>query len=288
MRRYDVASGEVTGEEYEGFRVFLAESCGIVLGEHKQYLLTTRLRPVLEEFGLASLRDLLEHLRHGVGLGLRERVVDAMTTNETYWFRDGYPFDILATTVLPELERRRCTMPRIWSAACSSGQETYSISIVVQDYLRARPHAFPGDVQVVGTDISPTMLKKARAGVYYESELLRGLPAELRERHFHRHPGGWEVTPQVRARVRFLDLNLLKSYALLGRFDVIFCRNVLIYFSSESRRDILDRMAKVLNPGGCLMLGASESLSGHSSKFQMARVGGGILYRLHESPHPRR
>ncbi len=275
-------------EDYRGFQAFLAESCGIVLGEQKQYLLSTRLRPVLEEYGYASLRELLEHLRKGVGLGLRERVVDAMTTNETYWFRDGHPFELLATAVLPELERRRCPMPRIWSAACSSGQEPYSISIVVEDYLRARPHAFPGGVQVVGTDISPTMLKKARAGLYYEAEIQRGLPAPARERYFRRQRDCWEVAPEIRARVRFLDLNLLKPYALLGRFDMIFCRNVLIYFSSESRRDILGRMARILNPGGYLVLGASESLSGHTDEFQMVRAGGGILYRLRESFAPRR
>lgn len=276
--------GGLTAEEYDGFRAFLAQSCGIVLGEHKQYLLITRLRPVLEEFGIGSLGELLERLRKGVGLGLRERVVDAMTTNETYWFRDSYPFEILASTVLPELERRRCRMPRIWSAACSSGQEPYSISIVVQDYLRLRPQAFADDVQVVGTDISPTMLIKARNGIYYDSEIQRGLPAEARERYFRRHAHGWEVGPEVRSRVRFLDLNLLKPYALLGRFDLIFCRNVLIYFSTELRRDILSRMAKLLNPGGYLLLGASESLSGQAGEFQMVRSGGGILYRLRDTP----
>lgn len=284
----NVTGTGITEDVYEGFRKFLEESCGIALGDQKHYLLTTRLRPLLEEFRLASLGELLEHLRKGLGLGLRERVVDAMTTNETYWFRDGHPFEILANVILPELEKRPSVMPRLWSAACSSGQEPYSISIVIQEYLRAHPGAFPAGLQVVGTDISPTMLKKARSGVYHETELSRGLPPGQRDRYFKHRGFGWEVNPEIRSRVRFMDLNLLKPYTLMGSFDVIFCRNVLIYFSAQSRRDILERMIRVLNPGGYVVLGASESLADHSSSFHMVRTGGGIVYRLKEPLRPLR
>ncbi|OYV77246.1 MAG: chemotaxis protein [Chromatiales bacterium 21-64-14] len=284
----DLNDTGLTETEYEDFRAFLEESCGIALGDQKQYLLTTRLRPLLEEFRYGSVGELLGHLRKGLGLGLRERVVDAMTTNETYWFRDGHPYEILANTILPELDKRPGVMPRLWSAACSSGQEPYSISIVIQEYLRARPGAFPSGVQVVGTDISPTMLKKARSGLYHESDLARGLPAEQRDRYFKRRGFGSEINPEIRARVRFMDLNLLKPYTLMGNFDVIFCRNVLIYFSAQSRRDILERMIRVLNPGGYMVMGASESLANHASSFQMVRVGGGIVYRLKDPSRPLR
>ena len=266
-------------EDYREFQVFLERSCGIVLGDNKHYLVTSRLSRLLDEFRLPSLGDLVRGLRSDVGSRLRERVVEAMTTNETLWFRDGFPFEILKQLILVEFSQRATGPIRIWSAACSSGQEPYSISMSVQEYLANRPGGLRGEVQITGTDISPAMLAEARAARYDAAAMARGLSPERRQRFFVPHGDQWEVRPEIRARVAFRDINLLQSYALLGRFDVIFCRNVLIYFSPQSKQDILTRMAQALNPGGYLFLGASESVASHSAAFEMIRASAGLVYR---------
>lgn len=269
----------ISAEDYREFQAFLERSCGIVLGENKHYLVTSRLSRLLDEFQLPSLGDLVRGLRGETGSRLRERVVEAMTTNETFWFRDGFPFEILKQLILPELAQRGAAPIRIWSAACSSGQEPYSISMSVQEYLANRPGGLRGEVQITGTDISPAMLAEARAAHYDEAAMARGLSPERRQRFFIQHGDRWEVRPEIRARTAFRDINLLQSYTLLGRFDVIFCRNVLIYFSAQSKQDILTRMAQALSPGGYLFLGASESVSSHTAAFEMIRANAGLVYR---------
>lgn len=267
-------------QEYEKFRQFLEQACGIVLGDNKHYLVTSRLNRLTEEFSFDSLGSMLKALNEGRNKALQERVVDAMTTNETSWFRDTYPFEMLRKSILPELARHNQPL-RIWSAASSTGQEAYSISITVSEFQLANPGALKGRVEIVGTDISPSVVRDAREGKYDELSMARGLSAERRQKYFiDQGDGGWLVRPEIRARTRFTELNLLKSYALLGRFDIIFCRNVLIYFSSELKQDILERMARVLNPGGYLFLGGSESPSGYSQEFEMCRLPEGVVYRL--------
>ncbi|MEJ2344671.1 MAG: protein-glutamate O-methyltransferase CheR [Gammaproteobacteria bacterium] len=275
-----VSSHPITAEEYGDFREFLEKACGIVLGDNKQYLVSSRLNRILAEYELESLGQLVRVLRDHRSSALRERIIEAMTTNETSWFRDNHPFQTLRDTVFPQLAKMRQGTVRIWSAACSSGQEPYSISMVVHEYQMANPGALTGEVQIVATDISPAMLRDARAGRYDALAMARGLSPERKERYFRPHGDTWEVISPIRARVQFRELNLLQSYALLGRFDVIFCRNVLIYFSSKSKRDIVVRMAKALKPGGYLFLGGSESISGLSDAFEMVRSPGGVVYRL--------
>ena len=269
--------------EYEEFRQFLEDACGILLGENKHYLVQSRLGKVVSDSGVVSLGDLVGQLRRErAGGALRERVIEAMTTNETFWFRDSHPFSILSAQVLPDYIKRKQRALRLWSAACSTGQEPYSISISIQEFLARNPGAF-SDVQIIATDISPAVLEEAKSGYYDAMAVTRGLPVEIKSRYFQRDTKHWEerwqVRDDVRRRVRFTRANLLSSYSVLGRFDIIFCRNVLIYFSAESKIDILRRMADCLNPGGYLFLGASEAITQYSDAFDMVRCNPGVVYR---------
>ena len=274
---------QITSNEYEDFRRFLEDACGILLGDNKHYLVQSRLNKMVVDDGVSSLGDLVGRLRRErSGGALREQVIEAMTTNETFWFRDNHPFKILTEEVLPEFSKRKVRTPKIWSAACSTGQEPYSISIIVQEYLRQNLGAL-NDVQVTATDISPAVIENAKKGYYDVLAVARGLPVDIKNRYFVRDSAHWEerwqVSNEIRRRVRFTHGNLLASYASLGRFDAIFCRNVLIYFSSESKIDIIKRMADCLNPGGYLFLGASEAISQYSDAFEMLRCNPGVVYR---------
>lgn len=264
--------------DYEDFRRFLEQSSGLVLGENKHYLVTSRLSRLMEEFSANSVGELLKNLKAGSRVGLRERVIEAMTTNETYWFRDTFPFEILNKTIFPELSKKSVNPVRIWSAACSSGQEAYSISMSVAEFLQSKPGALR-DVQIVGTDISIRVINEARAASYDILTMGRGLSEARRQRYFTEGNGQWTLRPEIRNRASFREFNLLDSYSLLGRFDVIFCRNVLIYFSPDLKREILSKMAQALNPHGYLFLGASESMTNYSDAFEMVRCNPGVVYR---------
>ncbi|MDX1250721.1 MAG: protein-glutamate O-methyltransferase CheR [Gammaproteobacteria bacterium] len=273
----------ISAQEYHAFREFLESVCGIALGENKHYLVSSRLNRLMGESGIRSIGDLVEQLKRNSRPGLRERVVDAMTTNETLWFRDNAPFDILKHHILPDLSGKRMRPVRIWSAACSSGQEPYSISMMVQEYLGSKPGGLAAGVQIIATDISPTMIKEAKAGLYDSMALARGLSDERRKRFFTQKGAQWEAKDEIRKRITFSELNLIKKdYHGMGKFDVIFCRNVLIYFSGDVKRNIIANFSKVMEPGGYLFLGASESISGYSDVFEMVRCHGGIVYRLIE------
>lgn len=270
----------LSNHDYESFRTFLESACGIVLGENKHYLVVSRLSRLMADEGVETLADLVAHLKDDRKRQLRERIVEAMTTNETFWFRDTFPFDILKEVIFPDLATRRVRSPRIWSAACSSGQEPYSISMTIQEYQASHPGSLT-DAQILATDISPAILHDAKEASYDALALARGLSNERKQKYFSPlRDGYWQARPEVRNRVRFSQANLLQSYSLLGRFDVIFCRNVLIYFSSESKADILARMARALNPGGYLFLGSSESISQYSDEFEMVRCPRGSVYRV--------
>jgi chemotaxis protein methyltransferase CheR len=272
--------GEISRDDYRAFQGFLETASGIVLGDNKEYLVASRLSGLMRERGLDSLSGLLRILRSNADSVLRTAVIDAMTTNETFWFRDPPHFRLLTEIMLPATAARQRGPARIWSAACSSGQEPYSISMAVQEYEMRNPGRLPGGAEITATDISTRMLSQARRGEYCGMAVSRGLEAERRRQFFVPRGDCLEVRPDIRRRIRFRELNLAGSYSLLGRFDVIFCRNVLIYFSSDLKADILDRMAQVLNSGGFLLLGSTESLSGHSDRFEMITGHGGIVYRL--------
>lgn len=274
-----VSSREIVPEHYQAFRAFLEQSCGIVLGDNKQYLVSSRLGHLMQREGIKDLGELVYRVQQHGGQRLRGMVIEAMTTNETQWFRDTYPFTILQDTLLPEFVKRGQQQLRIWSAACSSGQEAYSLSIALEEY-RARGARI--EAEIVGTDISPAMIAQAKEARYTASTINRGLSAERRDRYFQRNGEDWQVRPEIRRRAQFMVHNLLDSYASLGRFDIIFCRNVLIYFSADSRENILNRMIQQMRPGGYLIVGASESLARHANDLQMIRSHGGVIYRLRE------
>lgn len=271
----------IAANEYDTFRHYLEDACGIVLGENKHYLVTSRLKRVAEEFSFPSLSEMMSTLVKGNDTKLREIVIDAMTTNETMWFRDVYPFEILKKELLPELAKSKGPV-RIWSAASSTGQEAYSISMSVSEFQQSNPGKLSSKVEIVGTDISQTVVNQAKSGCYDELSVIRGLSPERRDKFFSKKDDNWQLQREVMMRARFTELNLLTNYTLLGQFDIIFCRNVLIYFSSEMKKDILERMAKILKPGGTLILGGSESPTGYTKAFGMVRYGDGVVYRLHE------
>lgn len=269
----------ITSQDYQAFRAFLEDASGILLGDNKQYLVTSRLTRLIAENDIESFSVLMQRLKKD--RTLRQRIMDAMTTNETSWFRDSYPFDILKEKLLPELAKRQPRQVRIWSAACSTGQEPYSLSMVTQEYLMSKPGSLSADaMQILGTDISPTVLESARSACYEGVAVSRGLSAERRARFFRESNSGWTINEDIKKRVTFREMNLMQSYAILGKFDIIYCRNVLIYFSTELKCDILARMAKCLNPGGYLVLGGSESISNYSEGFDLVRWRNGVIYQL--------
>ncbi|NLS11630.1 protein-glutamate O-methyltransferase [Vibrio sp. SM6] len=269
----------INDQEYREFSRFLETQCGIVLGESKQYLVRSRLSPLVTKFQLPSLSALLQDVVVGRNRELRIAAVDAMTTNETLWFRDSYPFTVLADKLLPELAAEKKPI-KIWSAASSSGQEPYSIAMTILEARMRRPGLMPS-VSITATDISNTMLEMCREGVYDHLALGRGLSPERRREFFEPvDEGRMRIKANVKQMVSFRSQNLMDSYALLGKFDVIFCRNVLIYFSPEMKANVLNQMANSLNPGGYLLLGASESLTGLTDRFEMVRCNPGIIYRL--------
>lgn len=267
-------------EHYEEFRSFLEKACGIVLGDNKQYLVSSRLAKLSSTHGFVDLAALTARLRQPGERQLREAVIDAMTTNETLWFRDTHPFTILRERLLPELQSRATGSVRIWSAACSSGQEPYSISMIVEEYRQANLGVLKLPVEVVATELSRSMLEAAKAGEYDRLSLARGLSADRLKRFFEPVADErYRLQLGVRQRVRFHSLNLLDSYLGLGKFDVVFCRNVLIYFAGERKADILRRIHASLRPGGYLVLGASEGLTDVGALFQMVQCNPGIIYR---------
>jgi chemotaxis protein methyltransferase CheR len=272
-------SNQLNINDYNKFKEYLEQSCGLMLGDNKHYLVSSRLTGLLEEFNTSSVGDLIQKIVSRPDAKLRERVIEAMTTNETFWFRDAFPFDILQNQLFPELENKVGGI-KIWSAACSSGQEAYSISMATEEYKAANPGKMRGDVRIVGTDISPQIVRAAQEACYDNLAMTRGLSPERKQKFFQQKGDCWEVNANIKARASFRGLNLLQSYSMLGKFDIVFCRNVLIYFSPENKRDILERIKQTLNPRGYLFLGASESLSNYSDDFEMIRCNPGVLYRL--------
>ena len=266
---------------YKQFSDFLEVQCGIVLGENKQYLVKSRLIPLMPQFSIQKLSDLIHQSMSYKNRELRTMVIDAMTTNETLWFRDRYPFELLTQKIFPEILDKKKNI-KIWSAASSSGQEAYSIAMTAIEHQKQK--ALLGmNVQIMGTDISNTMLEQCKAGIYDTLALSRGLSDERKRQFFDRvndGTGKMQIKPDVKKMTNFRSYNLLDSYSLLGKFDVIFCRNVLIYFSGDVKAKILKQFAGALTPGGYLILGASESISGLTDKFDMIRCNPGIIYKL--------
>jgi len=233
---------------------------GIVLGREKDYLIDTRLAPIARQFGHISIEKLIEAIRRGHPEA-EEAAVQAMTTNETLFFRDKQPFEHLSQTVFPGLlQRRPAAQPlRVWSAACSSGQEPYSIAMLADQLV---PRLGPQKLAIIATDLSKAMIARAKAGIYSQFEVQRGLPTRYLQTYFVQDGLTWKIDPKLGERIEFRTFNMLDEFAGLGRFDVIFCRNLLIYFDEARKRDILQRLCRALAPDGYLFLGAAETVIG--------------------------
>lgn len=277
-----MAVTNTTDREHQGYLRFcelLQQRSGIVLGDSKQYLVTSRLSQLMREQQLASLSDLVDRLQRMQPAGLMQQVIDAMTTNETMWFRDGYPFEVLRKDLFPN--HAGSAPMTIWCAACSSGQEPYSIAMTAEEY-RAEPKAkiFAG-IRIVATDISSQMLQTAREGIYDSLAVARGLSPERKKKFFDPLPDGrWQVKANLKSSIAYQPMNLLSMPYSIGPFDVIFCRNVLIYFSPQVKQQVLSALTARLKRGGVLFLGGSESLGELSERFEMIRCQPGIMYRL--------
>jgi len=270
----------ITPKGFKQFSSYLENSCGIVLAENKQYLVQCRLAKLMGEQSLSGLEQLVTKMTSAQGRGLTDQVVDAMTTNETLWFRDTHPYDVLKKRLFPELLASSTSNMKIWSAACATGQEPYSMSMVAQEYIEATNGLKGAKVSIVATDISSTALATAKKGEYELFALGRGLSKQRQDKCFTQvNEDTWKINDKIKAAVTFRAINLLESYSMIGNPDVIFCRNVLIYFSSELKKAILTKMHAQLKPGGYLVLGASESLPGLSDKFEMIHCHPGILYK---------
>ncbi|MDA9441742.1 chemotaxis protein CheR [Bradyrhizobium sp. CCBAU 51745] len=267
----------MTPADYDYLRKFLKERSGLDLSPDKQYLVESRLLPLARKAGLAGIPDLVLKIRNGDGR-LATDVVEAMTTNETFFFRDKIPFDHLRDSIVPGLIQARAARKslRIWSAASSTGQEPYSIAMC----LKEMGAALAGwRIEIVATDLSQEVLEKCKAGVYSQFEVQRGLPIQLLMKYFTQASDVWQLNADVRAMVQFRQLNLLQDFSHLGTFDVIFCRNVLIYFDQDTKAMIFERMAKGLEADGTLLLGAAESVVGITDAFRPVSDRRG-LYQL--------
>jgi chemotaxis protein methyltransferase CheR len=257
----------VTPTEYEYLRKLLRDQSGLDLSADKQYLIESRLLPLARKAGLGSIAELVQKLQ-GFGSGaLVTSVVEAMTTNETFFFRDKIPFDLFRDTIMPELLKARAARKslRIWCAAGSTGQEPYSLAMC----LKEMGAALTGwRVEILATDLSQEVLEKARSGLYSQFEVQRGLPIQLLVKYFKQSGETWQINPELRAMVQHRQFNLLSDFAQLGTFDVIFCRNVLIYFDQDTKAGIFNRLARQIEPDGFLVLGAAETVVGLTDAFR--------------------
>lgn len=257
----------MTPQDFDYLRQMLRERSGLVLSAEKQYLAESRLLPVARKHRLATLADLVGALKTTSPGQLAIEVIEAMTTNETFFFRDKIPFEHFRDTVIPALiathsSRRRI---RIWCTAAASGQEPYSLAMLLRE-MNAKLAGFR--IEILATDLSNEMLEKAKAGIYSQFEVQRGLPVQQLIKYFTQVGEAWQIAPEIRAMVSFRPLNLLHDFGHLGSFDLIFCRNVLIYFDQPTKIGVLDRLARVTEPDGFLVLGAAETVIGLTAAFK--------------------
>lgn len=268
-------------EEFQEFRDYLQKIAGIDLSPNKQYLVATRIRRILIEYKCSALSELTALIKSPAHRSARQKVIDVMTTNETFWFRDIYPFDYLKSKIFPELHKQHPkSRLRLWSAACSSGQEPYSLSMTTEEFIKSNFAAKNMNLEIVATDLSSEILDQAKQGVYDQLSISRGLSNQrLRDFFDPLKDDCWKAKSNINKRISFRPLNLQDSYVTLGKFDIVFCRNVLIYFSPELKKDILTRIHGALRPGGYLFLGSSESLAGASGLFEMVHCNPGVVYK---------
>lgn len=251
----------MTPLDYEYLRKLVQERSGLALGPDKQYLVESRLLPVARKIAVAGISGLVQKMKEPANESIIAEVVEAMATNESLFFRDKLPFDHFRDTILPSLlaARARQRRIRIWCAAASSGQEPYSLAMCLKE-MGSRLAGWR--MEILATDFSLDVLEKAKAGIYSQFEVQRGLPIQILVKYFSQIGDMWQIAPAIRAMVQYRPFNLLNDCARLGRFDVVFCRNVLIYFDQKTKIEVLDRLARVIEPDGYLVLGAAETVVG--------------------------
>jgi chemotaxis protein methyltransferase CheR len=276
---------QIKPDEIKRLSSYIYQVSGISIDASKAYLLETRLGKLLEEENCSNFSELYRRIQSDSRCLLEKKVINAITTKETFFFRDTSPFELLKYKIMPELIDKRSKnaslvgMPplRIWSSACSTGQEIYSIAMVIKELLGGN-----GDqhVKLMGTDLSDAAIAQASNGIYNQFEIERGLPREKRQRYFTPTGGKWKIKDEIRAMTTFKHINLMKPFIGLGKFDIIFCRNVAIYFTPEDRKKLYDKIADVLSPDGYLIIGSTESLTGVCPRFVPKRHLRSIYYQL--------
>jgi chemotaxis protein methyltransferase CheR len=269
----------MTPAEFDYLREMLKQRSGLVLAEEKRYLLESRLMPVAREQGMTTLSELVTALKKPDGESLCTQVTQAMTINESFFYRDKTPFENFRNIMIPAMlatPRAASRKLRIWCAAASTGQEPYSLAIEIKE-MAAQLSGW--NIEIIATDLSEEVLEKARSGLYSQFEVQRGLPIQLMVKYFQQTGSLWQIDSAIRSMVTYKHFNLLDDYTQLGTFDIIFCRNVLIYFDPPTKGDMLGRMAKRMRPDGYLVLGAAETVIGISDDFKPATDARG-LYAL--------
>ena len=276
---------KVATDDIQAISKYILDISGIDLNEGKAYLIETRLGGLIKEYECSSYRDLCSKAKTDSNKSIENKIIDAISTNETLFFRDSGPFEVLQHKILPDLIDRRTEkssglLPipiRIWSTACSTGQEVYSIAIVLKELL---PDLNKYNIKLLGTDISDSAIKQASYGTYNKFEIERGLSKEKLQKYFIPNGGNWKISDELRAMVSFTKRNILESFMGLGKLDIIFCRNVAIYFDLEERKKLFENIASVLEPDGFLIIGSTESLTGICPIFEPKRYLKTIYYQL--------
>jgi chemotaxis protein methyltransferase CheR len=268
----------MTPSDYDYIRKLLKDRSGLVLSAEKQYLVESRLLPVARRIGASGLADLVAKLKGPGAEALIVDVVEAMMTNETFFFRDKIPFDQFRDVIMPALMAARANRRaiRIWCAAASTGQEPYSLAICLKEMGK---RLAGWHIQILATDLSKDVLAKARSGIYTQFEVQRGLPIQMLVKYFTQNGEGWQIAPDIRTMVQFRPLNLVHDFSHLGTFDLVFCRNVLIYFDQPTKAKVLDRLAAVTESDGYLVLGGAETVLGLCSAFKVAPDKRGLYVR---------
>jgi chemotaxis protein methyltransferase CheR len=277
-------SPTIDTQEFQLMREFIEKHCGIHVTDEKKYLIETRLTTLMAENSCTTFGQLYSRASTEASHVLRDKIIDAMTTNETLWFRDTAPYAILGDTLLPmlaaEVRAGRKQKIRIWSAACSTGQEPYSIAITILEKARSIPGLSADSVEIIASDISSTVLFMAKLARYDGIAMSRGMPQDIRDRYFDPAGRVWALRENVKRMVTFKKMNLQESFAGFGTLDLVFCRNVLIYFADAFKRDIMHKIATTLKPAGHLFLGASESIINYSTEYKLLKHEKGLYYQV--------
>ncbi len=278
-------------KDFDVLKEYIHQICGIVIQPEKKYLVRQRIEPLVQAYGFKNFYEFCKSLVRHNPVSIRDEIISAIVTNETYFFRDTHPFETFKNYLLPRMEQlvqERTNQPhhqkehkvRIWSAGSSTGQEAYSLAMIIDEYIQSNPSAPINveDFSIVASDISNIVLTKAISGEYNNAEITRGLPAELKSRYFKQVGENWHLDSCILKMVQYNRINLIESFIMLGKFDVIFCRNVLIYFNAETKQKIIDQFHHMLQPKGYLIVGATENLYGLTNKFNSFKHENTHLY----------